>query len=537
MSTPTRDEVLETIRRRTELWELIDRTGWSNADNWIDVEDVLLKALTGDAGPAIIENAKADRATLSDILSPQAIRDGLAPHLVDYMTAINKPHGDFLSNLVEFRDDLQTFPSTVRRRNITYGTPGAAVGTGDGVLYRVTVDKYGNNLEGGTVETKVFTCAQDQNAATDGEQAEIFEVEGDTANSDFLRVQGSGLRSLIKVSNAKDSQSFLTNPSFSTFDGVAPTVSTPTVFTTVDAASGWLVDVGDLANFEAQLDEVYRKFPGESVRYAVRVKNTGGPISQIIQDNKKAKFADEVPYGLWVAVYRESSATGTIDITFGATTKQVDISTLNNAAWNVVPLDFGKGLYYENFTAQDLKVEFDVTLTLGSVILDDVNLEAFQLIDSSYWNMQGGETPFLKEDKITVVDVYVDAQPANRGILQHWVAHRTAASSQLGYAFTLASCPLLSTSSGTGGHTLLYADNGGSPDTITASTGDWATESFGFEVGAKLTIAGTTSNDGTYTIAAVSALVLTLIASDTLVNEGPSSAGESLQASPSIIDP
>ena len=81
--------------------------------------------------------------------------------------------------------------------------------------------------------------------------------------------------------------------------------------------------------------------------------------------------------------------------------------------------------------------------------------------------------------------------------------------------------------------TLTFADV--DPDTITASTGDFTTD--GYNPGMILTVAGTASNDGTYTIATVSALVITLIGSDTLANEGPLSGGETLDATASLLDP
>lgn len=60
--------------------------------------------------------------------------------------------------------------------------------------------------------------------------------------------------------------------------------------------------------------------------------------------------------------------------------------------------------------------------------------------------------------------------------------------------------------------------------TIVASTGSFTTD--GFVVGANVVVAGTTSNDGTYTIATVAATTLTLATNHTnLVNEGPISTG------------
>jgi hypothetical protein len=66
----------------------------------------------------------------------------------------------------------------------------------------------------------------------------------------------------------------------------------------------------------------------------------------------------------------------------------------------------------------------------------------------------------------------------------------------------------------TTGNTVTFAD--ADPDTITRASGDWTTL---FSVGDKITVLNSTSNDGVYTIATVTALVITLVAADSLAAE------------------
>lgn len=82
-----------------------------------------------------------------------------------------------------------------------------------------------------------------------------------------------------------------------------------------------------------------------------------------------------------------------------------------------------------------------------------------------------------------------------------------------------------------GGRTLTFAATGG---TITASSGDFTGESF--HPGMTLTVAGTTSNNGDYTIDSVTATVITVSSSDTLVDEGPLSATATLDAAQAGFD-
>jgi len=60
------------------------------------------------------------------------------------------------------------------------------------------------------------------------------------------------------------------------------------------------------------------------------------------------------------------------------------------------------------------------------------------------------------------------------------------------------------------------------PDTITRSAGDF--EADNIQVGDVISVTGTVSNDGTYTVAGVATLTLTLAATDSLTTEGPVSS-------------
>lgn len=68
----------------------------------------------------------------------------------------------------------------------------------------------------------------------------------------------------------------------------------------------------------------------------------------------------------------------------------------------------------------------------------------------------------------------------------------------------------------------------GTPATIVASSGSFVTD--GFKHGMRVAVDGSVSNDGTYLIDTVSALTLTLVPDETLVDEGPLSSGATLEA-------
>lgn len=80
---------------------------------------------------------------------------------------------------------------------------------------------------------------------------------------------------------------------------------------------------------------------------------------------------------------------------------------------------------------------------------------------------------------------------------------------------TLADVTITDTTLSTGN--LTFAD--ANPDTITRTTGSWIAD--GVAPGTVVVIAGSASNDGTYTVDLVTALTLTLSAAASLTNEGP----------------
>ncbi len=85
-----------------------------------------------------------------------------------------------------------------------------------------------------------------------------------------------------------------------------------------------------------------------------------------------------------------------------------------------------------------------------------------------------------------------------------------------------------------GAPSVTFAD--ADPDTITRAAGDWAAD--GFRAGDVIVVSGTASNDGTFVVATVTALVLTLVSADTLTAEvfaGPTISVGALQAVPTFL--
>ena len=107
-----------------------------------------------------------------------------------------------------------------------------------------------------------------------------------------------------------------------------------------------------------------------------------------------------------------------------------------------------------------------------------------------------------------------DSAPVQTGIGTEWVLLDVWDIAQDGPGVTadIAAPAVLTTGD------LSYADS--DPDTITRASGSWIDD--GVRAGSQLVIVGGT-NAGTYTVASATALIATLVASDTLIAGGPES--------------
>lgn len=95
-------------------------------------------------------------------------------------------------------------------------------------------------------------------------------------------------------------------------------------------------------------------------------------------------------------------------------------------------------------------------------------------------------------------------------------------------AGTYVDAPAATQVTAAGGRTITYNENTPAADSVVASSGSFITDNF--QAGMTLVIVGSTSNDGSYTLATVTALTLTLIAADDLADEGPINATDTLDA-------
>lgn len=373
---------------------------------------------------------QAFRNGASALLTEDKVMETLTPFVQEWCVTIGAPEGrnvDYDTGIDRLRDYFVTNSKTVNSRSQTFGSVSAVTGTGTGTARYLTVDDEGFRLEGAHNETKTLVCLLDQSNVE--KHHEVFEVKGAVPFRDGLKRTGSGMVAALTCLTTKNTARFLANPSFSQYGGTTqPTTSTEQTITTAGTAAlpqsgsitGWVADA--TTNIKVSVDTVYRDLASEPSTTRISVKFTGNAsIYQQFDQNLNPQFRQKVPYYLQVAVYRGSSCDGNLTLTFGATTRVVDMTTLSNNAWNVVTLTLDKGLYARNFRSNGMQVKFALSsYTTGHLYLDDVVMEEMTPLDGLWYVVVGGVTPFVRNDLMTIA-----VSEATRGTRAYWTEFRS----------------------------------------------------------------------------------------------------------------
>ena len=401
------------IKARIDIFDELEQFCQSAVTNFIDLESTLKAAAIYENGEETIASASSDRTALSGLLSPGNVLGGLAGPLLDMAQALEVPERDAIGITQRLIDSMIAAGDTINSRDMTYGAPVAGgANAGDGSLKRLTVGEGGYDLEHCHGEVKTFKCIRDQNRSDKHE--EVFEATGVEAQRDLLKVAGSGLIKSMKALSARDTETLLTNPSFTRISGTQPATGAPVTPSSLTSITGWVIS-GATGNVELDVDTTYRGFVGDT-ETSLRLKDNE-TIAQSLSDNRAPSIDPTPPYYFQVAVYREASCDGNLTVSVGASSQVFAVSGLVNGAWNIVNLDLDKDLYYRGFREDSLSVSLQLSgRTTGTIFLDDIIWAPMTFIDGTYWAIIGGSAPFIEEDVFTATD----AESGTRGVIQYW---------------------------------------------------------------------------------------------------------------------
>ena len=404
-------------KRVCDMLDDFELSLWSTTPNLAGNCDTIEGNALGETPAEVMAMVQSIRNQVSGVLTEDAVMRALLPVVREGCVTIGAPEGknvEFDAGMDRLRDYFVAQSKSVNSRSQTFGSASAVTGTGNGTVRYLTVDDEGFRLEGAHNETKTFTCVLDQSNVE--KHFEEFEVKGATAYRDGLKRTGSALVGKLVCLTTRNSLRYLANPSFSQYQGTTqPSASSEQTITSTTAISNWTADA--TTNVKVSVDTVYRDLVSEPSATRISVKFTGNAyIYQQFNENVNQAFKQKVPYYVQVAVYRGSSCDGNLVITFGATSRTIDMTTLVNNSWNVVTLTLDKGLYARNFRTNNMQLKFELSSrTTGHLYLDDVILEEMTQIDGLWYVIVGGSTPFVRGDYQTIA-----VSEATRGVRGYW---------------------------------------------------------------------------------------------------------------------
>lgn len=419
MASPTFAEVWTQTKHPIHWLQELDELANADTDNLIGIEDALQAVLEGDFIGGMLGALQARRAAVSQLLTPAAVAALLTPALVELGKVIGSPARDVATLMRDLREYMTDSSESINASTVSLGsitTPGGTKGT----LYRISVDEDGNLLTGLThIEAKKLVCVQDQNQVD--KHREVFEYRGTEAERDLLNVVGSGIVLRLQAATSQETETFLGNPTFSSFAGTTPTAGTPSTPTTTTQLTNWTLTTAANARVGIDTPTPYRDLVGVTGQWLRFTDNN--KITQLIAETKRATLVPGIPYLLQVAVRRENSCDGNLKIKMGSQTRTIAMSTFTNDTWTVATwlATQNETAFYKNFQADSLEVSIELeSRTTGEVVIDDVILVPYQRIDGIWYALVGGETAFLRDDEFTWADTL-----SARGVVEYWFCRRS----------------------------------------------------------------------------------------------------------------
>lgn len=302
----------------------------------------------------------------------------------------------------------------------TFGTPANVSGnTGNGAIYRTTVDELGLELNATHAEARRAEVVADQSSVDRHEEVLLF--RGATAEKDFLEVTGSGAAKALRIPAVarRTYDRWLQNSTFNTLQAdTQPSTGSPVTPGSTTAITGWTLDATTGVTVGIDTPSVYRTHIGETAPKWVRFA-TNRTITQVFGDTTRAQFVRGVPYWCAVVVERASSCDGSLVQTLGGVSRTIAMSSLTNDTPTVVPLVASAAdadRYYRQFKAEALSFQAQLTgQSTGSVYIHEVQFAPMVAWDGQWVIPVGGSTPWLLGDELTWTDSF-----SSRKLFTYW---------------------------------------------------------------------------------------------------------------------
>lgn len=379
-------------------------------DNFLAMQDALTQALNGEYASEGLAAIRGVRSRINDALAMAAAVT--EPWLREYCRFIGAPEVDSQEMITRIYEYMITYSLTVQSRKFTYGTPAAGgSNVGNGVITRLNVDDRGHYIENqsGTASglTKTAECISDEHTGAN-EHEEVFNVYGDAADVDDLRIVGVRASRPIKAISAVDSMKFLGNPSFETHSG-----EDESYFGATDTVEHWTVS--DIEALMPSASYFYRDFRGCATPRSLVTKRSVSLTQNL--NELAASFDPRIPMYCQVAYNPIATSVGTLTLRLGSQTASVVFDGDESSGWKVLRIGPADDNWHRVWNQEDPCVVLTWLHTSGNIALDDVILAPFTSFDGGWYAIVGGSIPFLRKDVFTWDDIV----PASEGILQHFL--------------------------------------------------------------------------------------------------------------------
>lgn len=317
---------------------------------------------------------------------------------------------------------------TVPTRNITRGAS-STTGTGNGVLTRLAIDRYGFPLEADTPEPILMTCRRDVTLGANPGQEAFDCFAGGAPAGDVFQIWttgfGDGLQApsgaAIGVTADTSASLGVQNPSFAQSSGTGASSSF--------VLSGWTLSSGSAASMSVSTAsaDIYRASAIEGATPGA-LKVTGSvTLTQTLASNNGSLDATRA-YFSRLAVNRSNyTGGGTITVQVGSRSWSVVLAAQSGYVALSPPLSSptdatnGPNLWFPNFDANGFAVTITITVTSGALLIDDFTWGPFTSVANKLLWVGGGSTNFLYGDTLT----FTDSEPLGGslvGITNHWLS-------------------------------------------------------------------------------------------------------------------
>lgn len=356
---------------------------------------------------------KSLRSTYSALIGRDQVRSILLPAILELADAVDIPAGIPIDSVFDLLEDyFDANSKSFKSRGINFGSISAITGTGTGSIYRLLLDRNGNEIENVHTEAKRVECVADQTTlGPTGRHRELFRMQGQPApidNLDEVTLDNSGLFGLREFNCIGPASSILTNGNFTT-NNTSGSVTTMFQGWTLSSTTGVSVDTTNVHIADYGLTPASLKVTSAGAGLTITQRLTRG------LDRK-------TPYLPFLAYNRQagSAPAGTeITIAWGSKSQTLTLGGAETG-WNLFVVDRDADLWVDNFYEDSIDFVVSVpTLASGYLNLSFIHFEPLLYVDGLWYIIIPGGTAFKRGDYWTVTD----ALDSSDSVIQRYLVY------------------------------------------------------------------------------------------------------------------